>query len=206
MEHYYSESPASELRIKKISQNINGVKFEFYTSSGVFSKDKIDMGTLILAENMIIGKNFKVLDIGCGIGILGIAASRLFGAKAVMVDINKRAVMLAKKNIGLNKTSAEIFQGNLYENINQNDFDAVLSNPPQSAGKELCFQLIEESKNYLKQNGNLQIVARHNKGGKTLSKKMEEVFGNSKIIARESGYSVYLSVKFKNKITFLPIK
>jgi 16S rRNA G1207 methylase RsmC len=55
--------------------------------------------------------------------------------------------------------------------------------------------LIEESKNYLKQKGSLQIVARHNKGGKTLSKKMEEVFGNIKVIAKKSGYWVYMSVK-----------
>ena len=195
MEHYYSEEQKSALKIKKINQRIRNINFEFYTSSGVFSKDKVDIGTLALAENMLIGKKFKVLDIGCGIGILGIAAAKLFDASVVMSDINKRAVMLAKKNIELNNVKAEICQGNLYENINQNDFDVVISNPPQTAGKELCFQLIEESKNYLKQNGNLQIVARHNKGGKTLSKKMEKVFGNVKIIAKKSGYWVYLSRK-----------
>ena len=78
---------------------------------------------------------------------------------------------------------------------NKNDFDVILSNPPQTAGKELCFKLIEESKNYLKYNGSLQLVARHKKGGNTLSKKMEEVFGNVKVIAKKSGYFVYLSVK-----------
>ena len=195
MEHYYSENPTSEFRIKKISQNINGVKFEFFTASGVFSKDKIDMGTLVLAENMIIKKNSKVLDVGCGIGVLGIAAAKLFDADVVVTDINKRAIMLAKKNIELNNIRAEIFHGNLYEKIKDKDFDAVISNPPQTAGKELCFQLIEHSKNYLKENGSLQIVARHNKGGKTLSKKMEEVFGNVKTVGRKSGYSVYLSDK-----------
>ncbi|MEK6947488.1 MAG: methyltransferase, partial [Nanoarchaeota archaeon] len=112
-----------------------------------------------------------------------------------MTDINKRAVMLAKKNAELNNVKAEIYQGNLYEKIKDNDFDAVVSNPPNTAGKELCFRLIEESKNYLKQDGSLQIVARHNKGGKTLSKKMEEVFGNVKVIAKKSGYFVYMSVK-----------
>ena len=195
MEHYYSEEPTSELKIKKISQNISGAKLEFYTSSGVFSKDKIDTGTLALAENMIIGKNSKVLDVGCGIGVLGIAAAKFFNANVVMTDINKRAVMLAKKNAELNNVKAEIYQGNLYEKIKDNDFDAVVSNPPNTAGKELCFRLIEESKNYLKQDGSLQIVARHNKGGKTLSKKMEEVFGNVKVIAKKSGYFVYMSVK-----------
>ena len=195
MEHYYSENPKSELKIKKINQNIKGIKFEFYTSSGIFSKDKIDRGTLVLAENMVVKKNSKVLDAGCGMGVLGIAAAKLFGADIFMTDINKRAVMLANKNIELNNVKAEVFQGNLYEKIKDNDFDVIISNPPQTAGKELCFKLIGESKNHLKENGSLQIVARHNKGGKTLGKKMEDVFGNVKIIGRKSGYSVYMGVK-----------
>ncbi|MBI3035464.1 methyltransferase, partial [Candidatus Woesearchaeota archaeon] len=106
----------------------------------------------------------------------------------------KRAVMLAKKNIELNNAKAEIHQGHLYEKIKGNDFDVVLSNPPQTAGKEICFKLIEQSKEHLKNDGNLQLVARHNKGGKTLSKKMEEVFGNVKVIAKKSGYWVYVCV------------
>lgn len=193
MTHYYSEKQESPLNLKIINQKIRNVDFEFYTASGVFSKDKIDKGTLILAENMAIKKNSKILDIGCGIGILGIAAAKLFDSAVVMTDINKRAVMLAEKNIELNNVMAEIYQGNLYEKIKDKDFDVILSNPPQTAGKEVCFKLIEQSKNHLKEDGNLQIVARHNKGGKTLSRKMQEVFGNVKITAKKAGYSVYLS-------------
>jgi len=195
MEHYYSADQKSSQKINKIKQKIRNIEFEFYTSSGVFSKDKIDKGTLILAENMIINKNFKVLDIGCGIGILGIVASKLFDANVLMTDINKRAVMLAKKNVELNNVKAEVCQGNLYEKIKDNDFDVIISNPPQTAGKEICFRLIEEARNHLKYGGNLQLVARHNKGGKTLSKKIEEVFGNVKVIAKKAGYWVYLSEK-----------
>ena len=195
MEHYYSENQKSEMNIKKIRQKIRGIDFKFYTASGVFSKDKIDKGTLALAENMAIKKKSKVLDIGCGIGVLGIAAAKLFDSDAVMADMNKRAVMLAAKNAVLNSAKAEIHQGDLYEKIKDNDFDVVLSNPPQTAGKEVCFKLIGQSKDHLKKNGSLQIVARHNKGGKTLSKKMKEVFGNVKVIAKKSGYWVYLSDK-----------
>lgn len=212
MEHYYSEHQKSSLGIKKIKQKIRGIDFEFYTSSGIFSKEKVDKGTLIFAENMQIAKNSDVIDIGCGIGVLGIAAAKLFDSNVVMSDINKRAVMLAKKNVKLNNIKAEIYQGNLYEKIKKNDFDVILSNPPQTAGKEICFKLIEQSKNYLKSyrseasgelknqrflsnNGSLQLVARHNKGGKTLSKKMQEVFGNVKVIAKKAGYWVYLSEK-----------
>ncbi len=197
MEHYYSEQQTSLLKIKKIKQKIRGIDFEFYTSSGVFSKGKADKGTLILAENMVINKDSKVLDIGCGIGILGIAAAKLFNADIVMSDINKRAVTLAKMNIKLNNVKAEVYQGNLYEPIQDytNYFDMILSNPPQTAGKEVYFQLIEQSKKYLKNNGSLQLVARHNKGGKMLSKKMKEVYGNVGIIAKKAGYWVYVSVK-----------
>lgn len=194
MEHYYSEQQKSSLKIKKIKQKIKGAEFEFFTSFGVFSKERVDKGTLVLAENMLIEKNSKVLDIGCGIGVLGIVVAKLFNADVVMSDINKRAIMLAKKNIKLNNVNADIYQGNLYETIKKNDFDVVLSNPPQTAGKELCFKLIEESKQHLKKDGNLQLVARHNKGGKTLSNKMQEVFGNAKVTAKKSGYWVYLSV------------
>lgn len=195
MEHYFSREQKSSLNIKKIGQKIKGIGFEFYTAGGIFSKERIDKGTLVLAENMVINKNSKVLDIGCGIGVLGVVAARLYNANVVMSDINKRAVMLAKSNVQLNNVKAEVYQGNLYEKIKQKEFDVILSNPPQTAGKEICFELIEQSKNYLKNNGNLQLVARHNKGGKTLSKKMEEVFENVKVIAKKSGYWVYVSVK-----------
>ncbi|HLG23771.1 MAG TPA: methyltransferase [Candidatus Nanoarchaeia archaeon] len=195
MEHYYSKNPSSELKIKKIQENISGNLFEFYTSSGIFSKDKVDSGTMLLAKSMMVSKNSDVLDIGCGIGILGIAAAKLFRANVQMTDINQRAVMLAKKNIRLNNVDGEIFCGELYEKIKKNDFDCVLSNPPHNAGKEVCFRIIEGAFEHLKKNGTLQLVARRNKGGESLSKKMEEVFGNVTAIAKQSGYWVYLSEK-----------
>ncbi|MBI3027478.1 class I SAM-dependent methyltransferase [Candidatus Woesearchaeota archaeon] len=195
MEHYYSEQQKSFMNLKKIKQKINGKKFEFYTGSGVFSKEGVDKGTLLLAESMVVQQNSNVLDIGCGIGVLGIVAAKIFNANIAMSDINKRAIMLAKMNIKLNKAKAEIYQGNLYEKIKDKNFDVILSNPPQTAGKGTCFKLIEQSKEHLKTNGNIQLIARHNKGGKSLSKKMEEVFGNVKVIAKKSGYWVYVSVK-----------
>lgn len=195
MEHYFSENPKSELKIKKIRQRIIGINFEFYTSSGIFSKDAVDKGTLALAENMAVIENDKVLDMGCGIGILGIVAAKSFKAKVTMSDINQRAVMLSEKNTELSKVDAKILQGNLYEKIKDRDFDVIVSNVPQNAGKEVCFSIIEQSINHLKKNGTLQIVSRPNKGGKTYAKKMQEVFGNVQEIGRKSGYSVYLSVK-----------
>jgi 16S rRNA (guanine1207-N2)-methyltransferase len=194
MEHYYSENQESRENIKKIKQMIRGIDFEFFTSSGVFSKNKVDKGTLILAENMMIAKESKVLDMGCGIGILGIVAAKS-GAQVMMTDVNKRAVKLAKMNSKLHNANAGIVQGNLYEKITDKDFDTIITNPPQTAGKQICFQLIEGSKQFLKTGGTFQLVARRNKGGESLSRKMEEVYGNVEVIGKKSGYWVYLSRK-----------
>ena len=96
MEHYYSENQKSEMNIKKIRQKIRGIDFEFYTASGVFSKDKIDQGTLVLAENMLIEKNSKILDIGCGNGEkTNYTAKR--GFTAVGIDASEEAINYAKK-------------------------------------------------------------------------------------------------------------
>jgi 16S rRNA (guanine1207-N2)-methyltransferase len=193
MEHYYSKKQNSSINIKKISQRIRGILFEFYTSSGVFSKARVDKGTLILAENMELKENSKLLDIGAGIGILGIVAAKSANSKVIMSEVNSRSVMLSKKNTKLNDVSAHVLQGDLYQKVKDQDFDTILSNPPQSAGKEICFNLIKGAKKHLKSKGNLQLVARNNKGGSSLGKKMQEVFGNLKVTAKKSGYWVYFS-------------
>jgi len=192
MNHYYSKKQDSKLKLKKISAVIRNKKLEFYTASGVFSKDKIDNGSYILAQNAIIKKGWDVLDLGCGYGAIGIAIAKSEDAKVLMADVNERAVFLARKNAELNKVNAEARESDVFSNIPEK-FDTILVNPPQAAGKKLCFRLIEESKEHLKKDGLLQLVARPRKGGKTLAKKMMDVFGNVEIIAKGAGFTVYAS-------------
>jgi 16S rRNA (guanine1207-N2)-methyltransferase len=196
IEHYYSEKQKSSLRLRKIKAVLRGISFEFYTGSGVFSKNKVDKGTALLANNMLINKDDKVLDIGCGIGILGIVAAKCFPETSVsLADVNRRALSLAKMNIELNNLfNADVFYSDLYKNI-KDKFNTILVNPPQTAGKQICFEIIEKSKDYLEKNGLLQLVARHNKGGRQLSEKMKNDFGNLKEIAKKGGYRIYVSKK-----------
>ena len=111
-----------------------------------------------------------------------------------MSDINERAIALTKKNLKLNNIKAKTIMSNLFENIKGN-FDIILSNPPQHAGKAICIEIIEQSFTHLNKNGSLQLVVRHQKGGKALSKKMHEIFGNVETIGRKSGYHIYYSEK-----------
>ena len=193
MTHYFSEEQKSPLRLRKIKVLLRGKEFEFFTGSGVFSGKKIDKGTEVLIENCIVKQDAVVLDYGCGYGAVGIAIAKSSPAtEVVMVDINKRAIKLAKMNIELNRAdNADVYYLNKFQKIEKN-FDVILLNPPQTAGKQGSSDRIRESKNYLTDGGTLQLVARHNKGGEQLSEYMKTVFGNVKIIAKKGGYRVYI--------------
>ncbi|MBT5022138.1 class I SAM-dependent methyltransferase [Candidatus Woesearchaeota archaeon] len=197
-EHYYSKKQSSRFDIDEIEAFLRGTEFKFYVAPGVFSKTKVDRGTEVLVENMIIPESGRVLDLGCGYGVVGIVLKRLFpDVNVIFSDSNQRAIILTRKNIklnGMNFKFSETLCADKFSKLSCDEkFDGILLNPPQSAGKQLCFDMITESKNFLNVDGTLQIVARHTKGGKTLSKKMEEIFGNVDVVKRQSGYRVYIS-------------
>ncbi|MFH0875923.1 MAG: methyltransferase [archaeon] len=199
MSHYFSEKQDSKLKTCKITLSIKGISFTLFSGSGVFSKNALDLGSRILIENAIIKDNANVLDLGCGYGAVGISVKKLYPSSSVtMADVNERALALAKKNIELNcLESISAIKSNVFESLTDVKFDVILLNPPQSAGKDLCIKMILESKEHLNSNGTLQIVARHNKGGESLSYIMEETFGNVKTIAKQGGFRIYLSENLK---------
>jgi 16S rRNA G1207 methylase RsmC len=193
-EHYYSEKQTSELDLKKIKARLRGNELEFMTGAGVFSGKKVDKGSELLANDAIIKENWRVLDLGCGYGPVGIAAAKSHpSAEVVLTDINRRAVKLSRMNKKLNRVSnVSVVHGDMYEKAG-GKFDTILLNPPQTAGKEICFKMVELAKDFLKKGGLLQVVARHNKGGKSLSEKMKSVFSNVEDISKKSGYRIYVS-------------
>ncbi|MEK6816316.1 MAG: methyltransferase [Nanoarchaeota archaeon] len=194
MSHYFSQTQESAFKLSTIKDTVRGVRLELSIAPGVFSAKRIDFGSKLLAEKMIIGTNDSVLDLGCGIGIVGIVAAHLTENEVVLTDVNERACKLAEMNSRKIK-NITVVCGYMYEKVKQRKFDVILLNPPQTAGKKICFEMIERAKDHLNPNGTLQIVARHNKGGETLSLKMKEVFGNAKDIAKSGGYRVYISQK-----------
>src|SRR3989338_10351857 len=186
MEHYFTQNPTSELKITKVKTTLKNKEIEIYTASGLFSIKRIDVGTEILVNKAVIRNNYKILDLGCGYGIVGIALMlNNSSLKLTFSDINERAIKITKMNLDKYKLKAETIQSNGFENIKEK-FDTILLNPPQTAGKELCFKLMEDSYQHLEDKGTLQIVARHNKGGKALSEKMEEIFGNVKELVKQA--------------------
>lgn len=195
-EHYFTEKPTSELKTKTISSTIRSHNFTFTTPSGVFSFGTIDRASLLLAENAVIKENATILDLGCGWGFLGIVIKKIFPTTTVlMTDTNERALDFAQQNAKRNNVRITIIKSNLYSAVRDQSFDAILTNPPMKAGRETCYKIIEQAKNYLNPNGTFQLVAFHKRGGAMLEKKMQEIFGNVETLAKKSGFRVYVSVK-----------
>ena len=193
-DHYFSGAPKSEERFGLVRTCLCGKNFEFITASSVFSKRRIDLGTRLLIESMMLPKEGSILDIGCGYGAVGIVAASLNPKlRVVMTDVNIRAVRLARKNMELNKIwNAEVRHGKFYEPVKNQVFNCVLSNPPVSAGMETVKAIVKGASCVLAEGGTFQMVIRSKIGSKTLPAAFEETFGNVNVLARGSGFRVIM--------------
>lgn len=196
-DHYFTAHPKSKLKLGVIYTNLRGRPFEFLTSSGVFSKRRVDLGTRLLIESMILPEKGCVLDVGCGYGAVGVVAATFNpNLCVIMVDVNERAVWLARQNIELNGVgNAEVRRGHLYEPVKDLSFNCVLSNPPVSAGMETVKAVIVDAAKHMADKALFQIVVKSKIGGKRLRMLLEEAFRNVEILARKSGYRVFVSEK-----------
>ncbi|BBA08400.1 Ribosomal RNA small subunit methyltransferase C [Streptococcus oralis subsp. tigurinus] len=191
---YYAENPDAAHDIHELRVELLGHKMTFLTDAGVFSKKMVDFGSQLLLKCLEVEKGERVLDVGCGYGPLGISLVKAYGVQATMVDINNRALDLARQNAERNKVEATIFQSNVYEQV-EGEFDHVISNPPIRAGKQVVHEIIEKSREFLKDGGDLTIVIQKKQGAPSAKSKMEDVFGNCEIIKKDKGYYILRSVK-----------
>ena len=195
-EHYFSKKPTSKVVTTLVSFSFAGKKLQFTCVSGVFSKAGVDFATSLLLHHAKLEDGWSVLDLGCGVGIIGICVKKAYpGCSVTCSDVNQRALDFAAKNAEANKVKVEIVDSDLFEKFSKRKFDTIISNPPHHAGRDVVFQLIEESVDYLNKDGYLQLVAKHSKGGKMIQQKMEEVFGNCEALIKKGGSRVYCSRK-----------
>jgi len=197
LEHYFAEQPKSEAKFGIIRTQLRGKPFEFLTASGVFSPKRVDIGTRVLIEAMVLPEKGCVLDVGCGYGAVGIAAAAFNpNLHVVLTDVNRRAVLLARQNAERNRVpNIEVKQGYLYETVEDIAFNCVLSNPPVSAGMKTVEAIVRGALAVMACRATFQMVIRSKIGRKTLPLLFGEVFGNFAVLARESGYRVLMAEK-----------
>ena len=191
-EHYYSSNPKTAHDRQNITIDVRNQQLSLITDAGVFSKAGVDFGSRLLINQMDITNEDRILDMGCGYGVIGLVAARLASrGKVVMVDTNERAIALAKENALRNHIfNATILQSDLYTNIPAQRFTKIITNPPIRAGKQVVHHIYEEAKNWLEQSGQLWIVIQKKQGAASTLKTLEESYRLVDVIAKDKGYYI----------------
>lgn len=176
-----------------ISTRIKNVDLRFETESTLFSPSMIDAGTMAMLSVVDFLPCDKVLDLGCGYGVVGILAGKLIGEEnVIMCDISKQAVQYAKTNASLNDVSnISIRLSNGYENVEESNFTLILSNPPYHADFSVPKHFIELGFKKLVLGGKLVMVTKRLTWYKN---KLTSVFGGVKI-HEVDGYYVFVAEK-----------
>ena len=194
--HYYTNNVNARSDEKDFAYTLRGHKLKFTTDIGVFSERDVDFGSRLLVETFAEPEiSGNILDVGCGYGPIGLSLAKSYPNRNVhMVDVNQRALELAKKNAMNNGVeNVMIYESHCYEGVDDR-FAAILSNPPIRAGKKVVHAIIEEAKEYLVENGELWIVIQKKQGAPSAKEKMEQVYGNCEMVDRDKGYFILKSI------------
>ncbi|KAA0544111.1 class I SAM-dependent methyltransferase [Bacillus sp. BGMRC 2118] len=197
-EHYYSQNPSVESKPVRFQFTLRGSSFEFTTDQGVFSKNEIDFGSRLLIESFEMpSTEGKILDVGCGYGPIGLSIAKEFATRKVdMVDVNERAMTLAKKNAEINGIhNVNIYYSDALRNIDYEEYAVILTNPPIRAGKKTVHEIFETGYSKLKPNGEMWIVIQKKQGAPSAIEKLKSMFTSVDVIAKSKGYFIICAKK-----------
>lgn len=191
--HYFSPALPVASRRRVVEFRDRGRAFQFHTAAGVFARRGVDRGSRLLLETVDPSGAQCILDLGCGYGVLGIVmAARAPQARVVLVDVNPRAVALAKENVTLNRVgNADVRCGDGCAAVAGETFDLVLFNPPIRAGREVVLRLLREAHRCLAPHGRLYLVARTQQGARTLGRLAGTIFASAAEVGRGGGFRVF---------------
>ena len=196
MNHYYTDNKDLASNRREFTYYFDNEVFRFTTDNGVFCKDKVDYGSYLLIKNTYkktLGND--VLDLGSGYGPIGIIIKHFNPQINVdMVDVNSRALELAKLNCSVNKVDINIHLCDDILTLNK-QFDAILLNPPIRAGKKVIYDLYAKSYETLRNEGHLYIVIQKKQGAQSSIKELETLFTSVEVIDKDGGYLIIDSKK-----------
>lgn len=190
--HYYSKNPETESAPVYWDFQLKGRSFRFKTDRGVFSKKEVDYGSRLLIEAFQLEQNGLVLDVGCGYGPIGISLAKSFPETTVhMVDVNERALGLARENAILNQVdNVKIYESDRLTQVEETQFQAILTNPPIRAGKKVVHEIFEQSAGHLADTGELWVVIQKKQGAPSAIEKLETLFGQVDVVEKKKGYFI----------------
>ncbi len=190
-EHYFSADPAVAFKRAPVSASVWGHDLELVSGSGVFAQGRVDIGTAVLFRETEPPAAGRVLDLGCGYGVIGLAvAVAVPGSVVTAVDVNERAVLLANENavaLGV----ADRYAASTPDGVAADaSYDEIWSNPPIRIGKEPLHELLLTWFARLVPGGRAVMVVGKNLGGDSLQRWLGEQGYPTTRLASAKGFRV----------------
>ena len=187
-DHYFSAAPQSAHEDRHFTFGFAGRTLRFQTDAGVFSKQHVDPGSELLCRCLPEDLAGDVLDMGCGWGAMTVMTLAAHPAvRVTMADVNARALELAKTNLALNGMTATAVLSDGFSAVG-GLFDAVITNPPIRAGKQVVYGIFEGAKAHLKAGGALYAVVRKQQGAPSALSFLKGIYREAEVIEKDGGY------------------
>jgi len=190
-EHYFSADPSVPFRRVPVTASVWGHELALNSGSGVFAQGRLDVGTAVLFRETSAPTGGRVLDLGCGYGVIGLAiAAAVPGASVTAVDVNERAVLLANENaaaLGLADRFAAATPSDVPADAT---YDELWSNPPIRIGKAALHELLLAWLPRLVPGGRAVMVVGKNLGADSLQRWLGEQGYPTTRIASAKGFRV----------------
>ena len=190
-DQYYTREPASESRPVDCAFEYRGKRLSFRTDAGVFSRGELDTGTRLLLDALPEKLSGSILDMGCGWGAIGISVKKVWPETAVtMADVNLRALEWSRWNAAKNGAEVECVESDGFASLGGKQFDAVITNPPIRAGKQVIYRMFEDAEKALCPGGSLFLVIRKQQGAESCVKYLKTLFSSVEKLDRSGGFWV----------------
>ena len=189
-DQYYTADPTSESKPTPCAFPYRGYGLNFMTDAGVFSKGELDVGSRLLLDALPTLSG-DVLDIGCGWGAIGVAIAKANkAARVTMVDVNRRALSLCRQNCTRNGVTAEVIESDGMAQVMGRKFDAIVTNPPIRAGKQVIYKMFADAAQSLNLDGALYLVIRKQQGAESCVKYLKTLFNEVEKLDKSGGFWV----------------
>lgn len=195
MGHYFTNQDALKTNQKIHHVSMMNHSFHFLTDHGVFSMKGLDFGSRLLIESVMKEDFHQLLDLGCGYGPIGIILKHFHPDALVdMVDVNHRALELAKDNANRNRVKARIYESNGLDQV-EGLYDLIVTNPPIRAGKDVIYGFFKDAIEHLNDKGALFVVIQKKQGAPSAMRYCQSIYADVKVVEKKSGYFVLRCMK-----------